>query len=168
MVLSSITTANRCYQIETANRAAGQCGKGDTARTRRGRASSVSSTLPGQCGQGDTARPRRGRASSVRSTGARAIHGLGCFALSLEMARVPLMAGNWKMNPTSVTEVRCGGPYPCLPGCVCVPPLQCFSGGPGISPFQDPQQVGCRPGGGVRLWMGWMLCGYRGCEQVSS
>ena len=89
-------------------------------------------------------------------------------SLSLEMARVPLMAGNWKMNPTSVTEVRCGGPYPCLPGCVCVPPLQCFSGGPGISPFQDPQQVGCRPGGGVRLWMGWMLCGYRGCEQVSS
>ena len=31
-------------------------------------------------------------------------------SLSLEMARVPLMAGNWKMNPTSVSEVRYVGP----------------------------------------------------------
>merc|ERR1719478_213977 len=27
-------------------------------------------------------------------------------SLSLEMARVPLMAGNWKINPTSVTEAQ--------------------------------------------------------------
>ena len=46
-----------------------------------------------------------GNAAPLRAASGAAPRSLRSASLSLEMARVPFIAGNWKMNPTSVTEV---------------------------------------------------------------
>ena len=50
-------------------------------------------SLPGMPGSGAALRATASRATARSAS------------LSLEMARVPFIAGNWKMNPTSVEEV---------------------------------------------------------------
>ena len=58
------------------------------------------------------------RASPLRLGSATAPRSARSASLGLEMARVPFIAGNWKMNPTSVTEVSPGFllAIPCGPG----------------------------------------------------
>jgi len=48
----------------------------------------------------------RTNAAQVRAASSSAPRAARSASLSLEMARVPLMAGNWKMNPTSVAEAK--------------------------------------------------------------
>ena len=62
------------------------------------------------------------RASSLRLGGATAPRSARSASLGLEMARVPFIAGNWKMNPTSVAEVISGSllAIPAGPGARCL------------------------------------------------
>ena len=62
------------------------------------------------------------RASSLRLGGATAPRSARSASLGLEMARVPFIAGNWKMNPTSVAEVISGSllTIPAGPGARCL------------------------------------------------
>ena len=50
-----------------------------------------------------------GSSAALRATASRAT--VRSASLSLEMARVPFIAGNWKMNPTSVEEVPLVSPF---------------------------------------------------------
>jgi hypothetical protein len=63
-----------------------------------------------------------GAAAPLRAAAPRSVRSA---SLSLEMARVPFIAGNWKMNPGSVEEVaRATCPaLPCLPPTPCPSPL---------------------------------------------
>lgn len=55
-----------------------------------------------------------GTTAPLRAASGAAPRSARAASLSLEMARVPFIAGNWKMNPTSVDEVRRAVPSPLL------------------------------------------------------
>lgn len=71
-----------------------------------------------------------GNGAALRAASNAAPRSARTASLSLEMARVPFIAGNWKMNPTSVEEVC----YVCLCVFICVCVCLCLCVFPTLSP----------------------------------